>query len=84
MTNQLIDQWGSDKSPRELWAEWKRTKYGDEQIKEHIDNAHHNAHYECADQGYIQGQCLTAQAMIAYNEMIDERIERARRTWGMK
>ena len=74
----------SEKSPRELWDEMRQTKYPDADIKEHIDNAHCNAHHECADQQYIQGQALTAQAMIAYNEMIDARIDRAQRSWGMK
>jgi hypothetical protein len=40
-----------------------------EQIKEHIDNAHCNAHYESADQLYVIGQTLTALAMMKYNEL---------------
>ena len=68
MTDQLTDQRGFDKSPRELWAEWQKTKYSDADVLNSINN----------------GRFGEAQAMIAYNEMIDERIERARRTWGMK
>ena len=41
--------------------------YPIEQIKEHIDNAHCNAHYECADQLYVIGQALTALAMMEFN-----------------
>lgn len=79
MTTQVsTDQRGFDKSPRELWAEWQRTKFPDDQIRETIRYAmEKSADYPAAD-------ALTAQAMIAYNEMIDTRIERARRTWGMK
>lgn len=89
MTQQVsTDQRGTQAphrlSPHQLWEELRQTKYLVEDIKDHIDNAHCNAHYECADQQYVQGQALTAQAMIAYNNMIDARIERAQRTWGMK
>ena len=58
----------SEKSPRELWDEMRQTKYADDEIRHRIDTAWSH----------------TAQAMIAYNEMIDARIERAQRTWGMK
>lgn len=78
MTDQLIDQRGFDKSPRELWAEWQQTKFPDDQILEIIYYAQ-----DCPIE-YSATNAQTAQAMIAYNNMIDARIERARRTWGMK
>ena len=52
-------------SPREIIARDRATKYGDGQIKCCIDNC----------------QTPKARAMIAYNRMIDERIERAERSW---
>jgi hypothetical protein len=79
MTDQLADQWGCDKSPREIWDEWRQTKYNDDDIGHIILSA-----ITGSDERWVKANALTAQAMIAYNEMIDARIGRAQRTWGLK
>ena len=43
-------------------------EYTIEQIKEHIDNAHCDAHYAQAEQLYVIGQALTALAMMEFNK----------------
>ena len=77
MTDKLVDNFG-EKDPRVLWEEMRQTKFSDDQIREMIWGA-----MDCPVE-YASGNALTAQAMIAYNEMIDARIERAQRSWGMK
>ena len=83
MTDQLTDNFGK-KEPRELWQEMRRTKYTDADIRAIINSAKQYSGTDYADEQYAQSAALTAQAMIAYNEMIDARIERAQRSWGMK
>jgi hypothetical protein len=60
---------------RDMWAQMKQTKFPDEQILEMIWIA-----MDCPAE-YASGNALTAKAMIAYNNMIDARIERAERSW---
>ncbi len=52
-------------SATKIWKQMKEAKYSDEEIKHEI----------------ALGWPLKASAMIAYNEMIDRKIERARKTW---
>ena len=65
---------------QETWDHLKQTKFTDEQIQELI--------WLSMETGKPNDYCLLevqqAQAMIAYNNMIDARIERAQRTWGAK
>ena len=57
------------------WNEMKRTKYSDEVIREFIlYSTNEPAQYSSAN-------AQTALAMIAYNCMIDERVERAQKSW---
>jgi len=84
MTDQLTDQRGFDKSPRELWAEWQKTKFPDADIRASIYSAKQHSGTDYANEPYAQSAAQLALAMIQYNRMIDARIERARRTWGMK
>ena len=62
----------------------RQTKYPDADIRATINSARQYSGSDYANEPYAQSAALIAQAMIAYNEMIDARIERAQRTWGMK
>jgi len=55
------------------WQAMKDTKYTDEDIVSWIEDARTNLNATAA--------ATTAQAMIAYNNMIDARIERAEKSW---
>lgn len=61
-----------------LWSKQKETKYSDIEIKQVIEYAY------TGNLEYSGVQAQTAMAMIAYNEMIDNRIENARKSWGLK
>ena len=62
-------------SPREIVVRDRATKYSDATIKEYIKYARTNS------PEYVPASAQIAQAMIAYNEMIDTCIERAERSW---
>jgi hypothetical protein len=82
----MTDQAGPTKrQPREIWAEMKATKYSDDKIRQLIDNVNASLKYDWDNCGMAEiATAQTARAMIAYNEMIDERIERAQRSLRMK
>ena len=65
-------------SPREIVARDRATKYSDKLIKEYIECAMTNS------PEYVPASAQIAQAMIAYNRMIDERIWAAERSWRGK
>jgi hypothetical protein len=56
------------------WQEMKETKYSDKAIKKVISWETTNHTGDIANQ-------LKAMNMIAYNQMVDSRIEKARLTW---
>ena len=58
---------------QETWEQMRATKYSDERIKSYIDGI--------TDDSSALGYSLYAMAMIAYNNMIDARIEKAERSW---
>jgi len=57
------------------WNEMKQTKYSDEAIREVIRYATNDPAQ------YASANAQAALAMIAYNRMIDERIDRAQKSW---
>jgi hypothetical protein len=57
------------------WQEMRRTMYSDETIREYIRYASNDSAQ------YAPANAQTALAMIAYNRMIEERIERAQKSW---
>jgi hypothetical protein len=57
------------------WQEMKKTQYPDEVIREFIRYATNDSVQ------YASANAQAALAMIAYNRMIDERIERAQKSW---
>ena len=57
------------------WAEMEKTKYSDKEIRRFIKDA------EWGDSIFAVANAETAKSMIMYNEMIDRRIEKARKTW---
>jgi len=64
-----------DKQERESMEKQKATKYSDEEIKKWIDNST-NWNWDCAYECHpaiAQAHAQIAQAMIAYNNMIDAR-----------
>ena len=65
-------------SPREIVGRDRATKYSDATIKEYIEYARTNS------PEYIPASAQIAQAMIAYNRMIDERTWAAERSWREK
>lgn len=58
----------------EIWRRMEATKYPNPEIKQTIEYAFENPAFAGAN-----AQC--ALAMIAYNEMIDSQIEKARKSW---
>jgi len=56
------------------WNVAAATRYTDEEIKEHIENSTYVIGGELAS-----AEALVAQAMIAYNEMINNRIINAKK-----
>jgi hypothetical protein len=68
----------NNKSPREKWDEWRQTKFSDDEIWEAINTSRQYSGCDYADEPYAQSCAMRAQAMIAYNEMIENRIERER------
>jgi len=66
-------------SPQEIWLKAKATKYSDDNIRRTI-----NYSLDCGDPDWSKANAAAAQAMIAYNEMIDNRIQRAMRSQGMR
>jgi hypothetical protein len=67
---------------KKIWKEMDETKYSDELIKVVVDAASIGA--EIGDTPiYTIANALTAQTMIAYNQMIDEKISKAKKSWGI-
>ena len=66
-------------SPQEIWLKAKATKYSDDHIRSTINDS-----LNCGEPHYAMANAAAAQAMIAYNEMIDNRIQRAMRSQGMR
>jgi hypothetical protein len=62
----------------QVWQEWAKSRYSDEEIRRNIDNADRVNSQECA-----QSEAQVALAKIAYNEMILNRIINAKKTWGL-
>jgi hypothetical protein len=60
------------------WAKMNEKKFPDDMIGVMI-----NAAYTGTDKEWNIANALTAQAMIAYNEMIDEKISKAKKSWGI-
>lgn len=69
------------KEALEKWEKMKATKYPDNKIRICIDSGNRYSGTDVSDEMYSQSCFLQAMAMVAYNEMIDNRIERAERTW---
>lgn len=72
------------KFPKEIWDELQKTKYIDADIRIMINSARQHSGTDYSNEQYAQSAAQIAQAMIAYNEMIDARIERAQSTWRLK
>lgn len=72
----MTDQF-NEKSPREIWEIWRKTKYSDIEIRAAINNAKQYSATDYSNEPYAQSSAQIALAMIEYNRMIDERIERA-------
>lgn len=68
----------NDLSPRERWDEWRQTEYSDADIRATINSGRQFTGSDYANEPYAQSCALLAQAMIAYNEMIETRIVRER------
>lgn len=66
------------------WQEMKATKYPDNKIKICINGGNQYSGTDMSNEMYSQSCFLQAIAMVAYNEMIDNRIERAEKSWGIK
>jgi hypothetical protein len=64
-----------------LWGQMRGTKYPDAEIQNIISSGKQYSGCDYANEAYAQSCFLQAQAMIAYNEMIDKRIESARKSW---
>jgi hypothetical protein len=62
----------------QVWQEWAKSRYSDEDIKGHINKA-----VDAFDTDSTTCHATIAQAMIAYNEMILNRIINAKKTWGL-
>jgi len=60
------------------WQKMRETKYSDRDIKSFIDGAISAGVRNIDD---TLATIAVAQAMITYNEMIDERISAAQRSW---
>jgi len=71
-------------SPREKWDQWRKTEYSDADIRTVINTSRQYSGCDYANEPYAQSCALRALAMIAYNEMIENRIERERRNLGVK
>lgn len=71
----------NEKSPREVWEKWRKTKYSDADIRAAINSARHSSGTDYSNEPYAQSAAQIALAMIEYNRMIDERIGRAQNTW---
>mgnify|MGYP001069541766 CR=1 FL=1 len=62
-----------------IWDKMAKTRYTDEEIKAHIENATYVIGGELAS-----AEALVALAMTAYNKMINDRIINAKNSWGLK
>lgn len=69
---------------RERWDELRKTKYSDKDIRIAINVGRQASGSDYANEPYAQSCFQQAMAMIAYNEMVDNRIERAEKSWGIK
>ena len=58
------------------WQEMEKTKYSDDRIRGNIEKAIGFGDYSAS-----RALSLIVANMIAYNAMIDTRIERAQRSW---
>jgi len=66
---------------KEIWQAKEGSKYDDIQIRALISSGTRMSGGDVANEGYAQSCAQLAQAMIAYNEMIDSQIEHAKQTW---
>lgn len=67
---------------QEKWDQFKQTKYSDADIRICINDSKLFAELGESDFAVAKADC--AQAMIAYNNMIDARIDRAQKSWGLR
>ena len=65
----------------EAWKKLRETKYSDKDIRVTINSGRQYSGSDYANETYAQSCAQLAQAMIAYNSMIDARIERAQKGW---
>ena len=63
------------------WQAMRETKYSDGEIRTILNSGQQYSGTDYANEDYAQSCAVLARAMIAYNEMIDTRIERAERSW---
>ena len=76
MPKETVGRMKAHENAQKTWAEWRETKYSDGEIREQIGEA-----VSVDSLAYSELAAESAQAMIAYNEMIDKRIERAEKSW---
>jgi hypothetical protein len=63
---------------KSLWAKMNAKKQPDDRIEVMITGAYTGTNPE-----WSIANALTALAMIAYNQMIDEKIAKAKKSWGI-
>ncbi len=68
----------------EKWEQMKATRFPDDEIKNAIYSGRQYSGTDVSSEEYAQSCFQQAMAMIAYNKMIDRRIENARDSWWRK
>jgi len=68
-----------------IWDEMAKTRYSDDVIRNHINIAIElQSSEKLLSNEYAEVEASIAQTMIAYNEMINDRIINAKNSWGLK
>jgi len=65
------------------WGDMAKTRYSDVEIKNCIASGSRFSGTDVSNEDYAQACFQKAMAMIAYNEMINRRINSAKKTWGV-